>query len=142
MQNSPPLYFKTEQKLLLQPHSFMTRCFTLSDLFAGKMRALVYRAWKNRVKGRDWYDFEWYVRHNVPLDFTHFAERCRQFNNADITPELFKEKLKERLSTADVKQVKEDVLPFVRNPKELDIWSNDYFVQLADMVRIPELEAV
>ena len=122
--------------LLLQPHSFMTRCFTLPDLFAGKMHALVSRTWKNRVKGRDWYDFEWYVRHNVPLDFTHLAERCRQFNNEEITPELFKEKLIERLSTADIKQVKADVLPFVRNPKELDIWSNDYFVQLAEMVRM------
>ena len=100
------------------------------------MHALVYRAWKNRVKGRDWYDFEWYVRHSIPFDFTHLAERCKQFNNEDITPELFKEKLIERLSTADIKQVKEDVLPFVRNPKELDIWSNDYFIQLAGMVRI------
>ena len=132
----PPLNFKTEQKLLLQPHSFMTCCFTLPDLFAGKMHALVYRAWKNRVKGRDWYDFEWYIRHNVPLDFTHLAERCKQFNNENITPKLFKEKLIERLSSADIKQVKEDVLPFVRNPKELDIWSNDYFVQLAEMVRM------
>ena len=132
----PPLNFRTEQKLLLQPHSFMTRCFTLPDLFAGKMHELVYRGWKNRVKGRDWYDFEWYVRYNVPLDFTHLAERCKQFNNENITPELFKEKLIEHLSIADIKQVKEDVLPFVRNPKELDIWSNDYFVQLAGMVRI------
>ena len=72
----------------------------------------------------------------MPLDFAHLAESCKQFNNEDITPELFKEKLKERLSTADIKQVKEDVLPFVRNPKELDIWSNDYFILLADMVRI------
>ena len=132
----PPLNFKTEQKLLLQPHSFMTRCFTLPDLLAGKIHALVYRTWKNRVKGRDWYDFEWYVRHNVPLDFVHLAERCKQFNDEDITLEQFKEKLKERLSTADIKQVKEEVLPFVRNPKELDIWSNDYFVQLAGMVII------
>lgn len=46
----PPLKFRTEQKLLLQPHSFMTRCFVLPDLFAGKMHALVYRAWKNRGK--------------------------------------------------------------------------------------------
>ena len=132
----PPLKFKTEQKLLLQPHSFMTRCFTLPDLFAGKMHALVYRAWKNRVKGRDWYDFEWYVRHNIALDFAHLAERCKQFNDEEITPESFKEKLIQRLSTANIKQVKEDVLPFLRNPKELDIWSNDYFVQLADMVRM------
>lgn len=132
----PPMNFNTEQKLLLQPHSFMTRCYTLPDLFAGKMHALVYRSWKNRVKGRDWYDFEWYVRHNVPLDFAHLAERCKQFNNEDITPEQFIEKLKERLRTTDIKQVKDDVLPFIRNPKELDIWSNDYFVQLAEMVRM------
>ena len=131
----PPLNFGTEQKLLLQPHSFMTRCFTLPDLFAGKMHALVYRAWKNRVKGRDWYDFEWYVRHNVPLDFTHLAERCKQFNNEEIRQEVFMAKLKDRLASADINQVKNDALPFVRNPNELDIWSNDYFVQLADMVK-------
>lgn len=131
----PPLNFGTEQKLLLQPHSFMTRCFTLPDLFAGKMHALVYRGWKNRVKGRDWYDFEWYVRHNVPLDFAHLAERVRQFNNEEIGQEAFMAQLKDRLASANINQVKNDVLPFVRNPKELDIWSNDYFIQLADMMK-------
>ena len=130
----PPLNFRTEQKLLLQPHSFMTRCFTLPDLFAGKMHALVYRGWKNRVKGRDWYDFEWYVRHNVPLDFAHLAERVRQFNNEEIGQEEFMAQLKDRLATANINQVKSDVLPFVRNPKELYIWSYDYFVQLACMM--------
>ncbi len=131
----PPLGFSTEQKLLLLPHSFMTRCFTLPDLFAGKMHALVYRTWKNRVKGRDWYDFEWYVRHNIPIDFTHLAERVLQFNNEVIEQDMFIIKLKEKLSSANINQVKKDVLPFVRNPKELDIWSNDYFLQLADMIR-------
>lgn len=131
----PPLKFKTEQKLLLTPESFMTRCFTLPDLFAGKMHALIYRAWKNRVKGRDWYDFEWYVRHGVPLSFTHLHERAYEFNQEDITKETFFEKLKERLATADINQVKADVLPFVRNPKELEIWSNDYFLQLANMIK-------
>ena len=41
---NPPLLFSTEPKLLMEPRSFMTRCFTLPDLFAGKMHALVYRA--------------------------------------------------------------------------------------------------
>lgn len=131
----PPLNFRTEQNLLLQPHSFMTRCFTLPDLFAGKMHALVYMGWKNRVKGRDWYDFEWYVRHNVPLDFAHLAERVRQFNNEEIGQEAFMAQLKDRLASANINQVKSDVLPFVRNPKELDIWSNDYFVRLVDMMK-------
>ena len=131
----PPMKFNTEQKLLLLPESFMTRCFTLPDLFAGKMHALVYRAWKNRVKGRDWYDFEWYVRHNIPLDFTHLHERAIEFNHEDITKDSFLEKLNERLATADINQVKADVLPFIRNPKEMGIWSNDYFLQLAQMIR-------
>ena len=131
----PPLKFKTEQKLLLLPQSFMTRCFTLPTLFAGKMHALVYRAWKNRVKGRDWYDFEWYVRHNISLDFTHLCERALQFDQEALDKETFLQKLNERLATADINQVKADVLPFVRNPKELDIWSNDYFLQLAKMIR-------
>ena len=126
---------ETEQKLLLQPHSFMTRCFTLPDLFAGKMHALVYRTWKNRVKGRDWYDFEWYVRHNIPLGFTHLAERALQFNNEVIERDAFITQLKDRLASANMNQVKSDVLPFVKNTKELDIWSNDYFVQLADMMK-------
>lgn len=131
----PPMNFKTEQKLLMQPHSFMTRCYTLPDLFAGKMHALVYRAWKNRVKGRDWYDFEWYVRHNVPLGFMHLAERALQFNNEVLDEETFILRLKEKLASANMNQVKSDVLPFVRNPRELEIWSNDYFVQLADMIK-------
>ncbi len=131
----PPLKFSTEQKLLLLPESFMVRCFTLPSLFAGKMHALVYRQWKNRVKGRDWYDFEWYVRHGIPLDFPHLQERIMQFNGEDIGKDAFLEKLKERLATADINQVKTDVMPLVRNPKELDIWSNDYFLQLAEMMK-------
>lgn len=131
----PPMSFHTEQKLLLLPESFMTRCFTLPCLYAGKMHALVYRVWKNRVKGRDWYDLEWYVRHNVPLNFTYLHERALQFNNEDITKESFLEKLNEHIATTDINQVKADVLPFIRNPKEMAIWSNDYFLHLAQMIR-------
>ena len=131
----PPLLFTTEQKLLLQPYSFMTRCFTLPCLFAGKMHTLVFRAWKNRVKGRDWYDFEWYVRNGVPLDFKHLQERIRQFNAMEITKEEFMQLLKERLGSTSISLVKQDVMPFVRNPEEIKIWSNDYFLQLADMIK-------
>ncbi len=132
---NPPLQFSTEQKLLLEPRSFMTRCFTLPDLFAGKMHALVYRARKNRVKGRDWYDFEWYVRHKVPLDFNHLQERIKEFNGCEKSKEQFLDDLRNRLASADINQVKADVLPFIKNPRELEIWSNDYFLQLASLVR-------
>ena len=135
---NPPLLFSTEPKLLMEPRSFMTRCFTLPDLFAGKMHALVYRAWKNRVKGRDWYDFEWYVRNRIPLNFTHLQERIKEFNGCTKTKEEFLDDLRKRLTTSDIKQVKSDVLPFVKNPKELDIWSNDYFLQVMNLMKFEE----
>ena len=135
LDTNPPLLFDTEQKLLLKPYSLMVRCFTLPDLFAGKMHALVYRNWKTRIKGRDWYDFEWYIRNNVPLNFAHLQERIREFNGQELSKEEFMQLLRERLSTADIHQVKQDVLPFVDRPLELDIWSNDYFLQIAGMIR-------
>ncbi len=135
LDTDPPLLFDTEQKLLMKPYSLMVRCFTLPDLFAGKMHALVYRNWKSRVKGRDWYDFEWYIRFNVPLNFAHLQERIREFSGKEVSKEEFMQLLRERLSTADINQVKQDVLPFVDRPSDLNIWSNDYFLQLADRIR-------
>ena len=131
---NPPLEFTTEQKLLMQPFSFTTRCFTLPDLYAGKMHALTFRAWKNRIKGRDWYDFEWYVRNRVPLDFEHLKVRTKEFNDIDLSKELFLQLLKERISKSDMDAVKADVIPYIIDKRELDIWSNDYFLQLADMI--------
>ena len=134
LDTDPPLAFDTEQLVLQQPYSFMTRCFTLPDLYAGKMHALVYRTWQRRVKGRDWYDFEWYVRWNVPLDFVHLQERIRKFNGEIVNRETFMIQLREKLATTDIERAKEDVIGFVDNPHELDIWSNDYFLQLADKI--------
>ena len=131
----PPANFATEQKLLLLPYSFMTRCFVLADLFAGKMHALVFRNWKQRVKGRDWYDFEWYVRKGIKLNFDHLNERILQSEGRKMDREEFMFRLKERLAKTDVEIVKSDVRKFLKNPNELDIWSNDYFIQLADRLK-------
>jgi len=135
---TPPLHFDTEEKLLLLPWSFYTRTFSLPCLFAGKMHALIFRNWKNRVKGRDWYDFEWYVRRGIPLHFEHFCHRAYQFGSAvpgSITPSAFLELLKNKLSTTSIEAVKQDVSPFIRDRSTLDIWSADYFLQLADMLQ-------
>lgn len=113
----------------------MTRCFVLPDLYAGKMHALLFRQYRNRVKGRDWYDFEWYVRGNVPLDFAHLQARAKAFNGEELTQEEFWERLRAKFSQTDIRMVKRDVLPFVQNPRALDIWSNDYFLQLAERIR-------
>ena len=127
-----------KENTMQQPYSFMTRCITLPDLYAGKMNALIYRVWQHRVKGRDWYDFEWFVRWNVPLNFAHYQERIREFSGEKISKEAFMNQLREKLATTNIEQVKEDVIGFVDNPHELDIWSNDYFLQLADRIVFKE----
>ena len=138
LDTDPPLLFNTEQKILKLPYSFMVRCFTLPDLYAGKMHALVYRAWQRRVKGRDWYDFEWYVRYNVPLDFKHLQERIREFSGDEVSLEEFMSKLRKKLAGTNIDNVKQEVIPFIEESqlRALDIWSNDYFLQLVDMMKI------
>ncbi len=113
----------------------MTRCFTLPALFAGKMHALIFRQWGQRVIGRDWYDFEWYIRNGIPLDFEHFKERTKEFNGMYINRQDFLSMLKERLKSVDIGLVKKDVIPYLQYPDETNIWSNEYFCLLADMPR-------
>ena len=138
LDTDPPLLFNTEQKLLMQPYSFMVRCFTLPDLYAGKMHALVYRAWQRRVKGRDWFDFEWYVRNGVPLSFRHLQERIREFNGAIVSPEEFMDRLRKKIVETDIENVKQDVIPYIvpNQQRDLDIWSNEYFLMLVDKIVI------
>ena len=99
------------------------------------MHALAFRTWKTRVKGRDWYDFEWYINNNTPLDYNHLRTRIKEFNGLDLDQKDFLGLLKERLATTDMELVKADALRFVENDWELDIWSNDYFLQLADRIK-------
>ncbi|HPY81813.1 MAG: nucleotidyl transferase AbiEii/AbiGii toxin family protein [Bacteroidales bacterium] len=135
--SNPSLKFSTEQKIQLLPFSFVTRCMTKPCLFAGKMHALLFRNWKTRVKGRDWYDFEWYIRNSIPLDFKHLQERTKQSHSVEgeFTTFTFLQLLKQKFETTNMERVKADIVPFIKNPQEIEIWSNDYFLQLADMIQ-------
>jgi len=72
----PSQNFESENQLLIRPFSFYVNCFTLPNLFAGKMHALLFRKWKNRVKGRDWYDMDWYIKKGVELNLPHLCQRA------------------------------------------------------------------
>ncbi len=135
----PPLGFETEVKLLLRPFSFYVRCFTLSDLFAGKMHALLFRKWKNNVKGRDWYDMEWYIKKGTPLNLTHFLIRAKEsgdWTNESITENDIRNLLKDRIDTVDFIRVKADISRFIADPSILDIWSPAYFHDLTSHLKV------
>lgn len=134
----PPLGFTTEMKLLTRPFSFYVKCFDRPSLFAGKMHALLFRKWKNRVKGRDWYDLEWYIKKGIPLDINHFMLRAKDTGDWDInemTHNDVLELLREKFKTISFDHVKEDVVPFIKNDAVLKIWSEQYFNDLLEKLK-------
>lgn len=134
----PPLRFETEEKLLLKPYSFYVKCFSKSNLFAGKMHALLFRKWQNRVKGRDWYDLEWYIRKGVPLNLDHFLARAQDtgdWTNSTIEKEEILDLLKKRIDSVSLEVVKEDIVKFIPDNKKLDIWSKKYFLELIEQLK-------
>lgn len=134
----PPKGFTTEEKLLMRPFSFYVKCFNLPSLFAGKVHALLFRKWKERVKGRDWYDMEWYIKKGIPLDVSHFLRRARDtgdWKKTTITQAQIKELLENKINTVSFPRVKEDVQRFIEDDKTLKIWSAKYFNDLIEKMK-------
>lgn len=134
----PPLNFNTEEKLLLRPFSFYVKCFSGPSLFAGKLHALLFRKWKDRVKGRDWYDLEWYIKKGISLDLNHFLARAKDTNDwqdNDISPEQIIELLHMKIEEVSFKGIKEDVVRFIKNDDILSIWSTEYFNDLVKKIK-------
>jgi predicted nucleotidyltransferase component of viral defense system len=131
----PPLGFETEEKLLIKPFSFYVKCFALPDLFAGKMHALLFRNWKLRVKGRDWYDMEWYIKKKVPLHLSHFVLRANDsghYLQEQISKDQIISLLRARIASVDFKQIEDDIKRFIPDVKTIEIWSPQYFNDLID----------
>lgn len=135
----PPPEFATEVRYHLLPIPFSAQVYVMPDLFAGKMHALLCRGWKARVKGRDWYDFVWYVAHDTPLHLAHLEARMLQSGHRDwsgsLSPDKFRTLLRERIETLDVRAAQEDVRRFLPDPGSISIWSKEFFFAIADKVR-------
>lgn len=134
----PPPGFSTDSRYLLLPIPFAVRTFTLPDLFAGKMHALLCRRWKTRVKGRDWYDLVWYAANHPRLNLSHLEERMRQSGDRapgeHLTPVAYRELLSRAIDGLDIDQARNEVEPFVRNPGAIEIWSRDFFHDVASRI--------
>ncbi len=131
----PPGGFDTESKFLLQPIPFAVRTYTLPDLFAGKMHAVLCRQWKNRVKGRDWYDLVWYVANNPELHLSHLEQRMRQSGHWSDNHTLDRKLLSKKIDTLDLDQARSEVEPFVKHPEALAIWSREFFHDVGSRIQ-------
>jgi len=125
--------FRTEEKLLLRPFSFYVKSFNKSSLFAGKMHALLFRKWKNRVKRRDWYDLKWYIKKGIPLDLDYFLARVIDTNDwqdKSISKQQVLKLLESKINSVSFSSIKKDVVRFILNDDTLKIWSPAYFKDL------------
>lgn len=136
----PPPGFGTATRYLLQPIPFPVRVCDPPDLFAGKIHALLFRRWEKRVKGRDWYDFVWLVANRIPLHMEHLEQRMRQTGdwtgeNA-LTHDALGGLLTQAIDRLDVEQARREVMPFLKQPESVSVWSREFFKDVAGRMLI------
>ncbi len=122
----PRIEFAHEQKFLSQPIPVSIKCVNEEYLFAGKMHAALFRAWKGRVKGRDWYDMVWFIRRKIPLNLTLFSKLNQQ--REVLNRSAFLKMAEERIDQLDVPSAIEDIIHFVRDQEAIRrTWSKEFF---------------
>lgn len=133
---NPPSYAVFEHKYRLLPIPYEVNMYDMPSLFAGKIHAVICRAWKNRIKGRDLYDYIFYLSRGTAVNRKHLRERLIQsgFISADTecSLDMIKSMLTNRFDSIDFSQAKRDVEPFIHDTSVLNIWSADFFKQITE----------
>lgn len=130
----PPAGAVFEHKYRLLPSPYEVRLYDMPSLFAGKIHAVLCRGWQNRVKGRDLYDYIFYLSRRTPVDLPHLSARLAQSGRIAAgelcSIEDVRRMLEERFAVIDFAQAKEDVAPFIHDTAALSVWNADFFIQI------------
>ena len=131
---NPPRYASFEHRYRLLPAPYEVKLYDAPSLFAGKIHAVICRAWKSRVKGRDLYDYVFFLARKTTVNLKHLRERLLQTayitEEVECTVEKIKEMLTERFENIDYEQAKQDVESFIRDEDSLKLWGKDFFKQI------------
>lgn len=135
---NPPHSFETEVKYLLSPVTCNVKTVSLEQMFAGKVHAVLCRKWKNRVKGRDWYDLVWFIGKNTSCPLSCLESRMRQSGHWDVAQNLDEKTVKDMLKTTlhrmNLEEVKQEAALFIDNQAETEVWSEDFFEHCFDQI--------
>ena len=128
----PPDGSKFEYTYLDFPLDFEVCYQGLPSNFALKIHALLCRPY---LKGRDWYDFNWYVKQKVRPNLPHLQAALIQYGpwkdqSIDVTDEWVVDVLSQRITTIDWKVAAQDVERFLSaaEKQSLSLWSARFFV--------------
>ena len=133
---NPPPGAGFELRYALRPVPYVVRLYDKPSLFAGKIHAVLCRNWARRIKGRDLYDYVWYLSQDTPVNLFHLQKRLEQSDRWDSSKQLAlqdtKDMLKERFSQLDFEVAKKDVIPFLSDASELDLWNAGFFQAITE----------
>lgn len=134
----PALSFETEIKTLLLPSPYTVKTLTLPSLFAGKMHAALMRKWKNRIKGRDFYDVQWYLARKTPLKKSYLEEKMKASGaiNEPLTEKLLINFFEKRVDDIDWDQAKADVIGFLKDKNQINLWSAHFFKEIIQKIKL------
>lgn len=135
---NPPSGGTYEMKVGLLPSIYDIKIYDSESLFAGKLHSLLCRFWDNRIKGRDLYDFIFYLSRKTKINISFLENAMKQSGHIKEDESLDLSRIKELLRTKfneiDYKLAIEDVTPFIKNTEELRLWGKDFFLSLVDMI--------
>lgn len=128
--------YETKYRLLPMPYSI--KLYDEASLFSGKIHAVICRSWKSRVKGRDLFDYVFYLTRNTRFNLEHLREKLMeshiisQEDKFDV--DFVKTLLIVRFDEIDFNDAKKDVLPFIKDTSVLDIWSKEFFIAITSQL--------
>ncbi len=131
----PPDYANFENKFRLLPAPYEVKLYDIQSLFAGKIHAVLLRKWKNRTKGRDLYDYVFYLSKNCTYNHKHLCERLYQSgieNARELSVSDIKNMLYKRFDEIDYQAAKKDVEPFIKDISKIDIWKAEFFKSISE----------
>ncbi len=127
----PPGGAGYEVKYRLNPLPFSAKLYDRPSLFAGKIHALLCRGWKKCVKGRDFFDYLWYLSHDIPVNALHLEARMRQSGHLVEQKPLGRKDIlgliEQRMTVVDFDQVKKDIIPYIKDTRSIELWSPEFF---------------
>jgi Domain of unknown function (DUF1814). len=135
---NPPAGAGYQYHYAINPSNYQVKLYDMQSLFAGKIHAVLCREYKNRVKGRDFFDYVWYLKKGCSVNLKHLQHRLEQSNKWDLkenlTIEILKQLLNDRFSDVDYQRAIEDVSPFLLpSEKEgLKLWNQEFFSDITE----------
>ena len=136
---NPPMGATYEDKYKLLPSPHQIKLYDKESLFAGKIHAILCRGWNNRVKGRDLYDYIFFLASDTKVNIELLKNKLIE-SNYIIEKEKFdinelKKIIINKFEKIDYTKAVEDVKPFIKNIDNLNLWNKEFFIEITNKLK-------